>query len=594
MNTFFRFIRNISFPKKQELQTAVHSFSLKEWVIVSALFTVLTISALLIVNHLNNYFLVTVPTEGGTLNEGIIGTPRFINPVLAISDADRDLTTLVYSGLMKKMPSGEVVPDLADHYDISKDLLTYTFTLKDDIFFHDNSRVTAFDVVFTINKAKDPVIKSPRGVNWQGVDVTALDEKTVQFTLKQPYATFLENATIGILPSHIWKNVPSDEFSFSDFNTNAIGSGPYKIASVTKSSGIPRYFKLSNFNKYIFGKPYIQTLGIRVYANENDLVSGFKSGEVTQISSITPEIATELKKQGYNIQTTVLPRIFGLFFNQNESHVFTDKNVIKAFNLAIDRNRIVQTVLSGYGVPIDSPIPVGMIGNNISSSDGNDTTPLQSSSEDAKNILITDGWKAGTDGILKKTIIGSKGKKENVQLSFSIATGDTPELKNATLLIKEDLEKIGAHVDVSVLSIGDLNQNVIRPRKYDALFFGEIVNHESDLFAFWHSSQIKDPGLNIALYANPKADKLLADALGAIDEDTRNSKYTQFETILKNDTPAVFIYSPEFIYATDRGVENMAITHVSIASDRFSGIVNWYMEKDHVWKWFAEKTKIIN
>lgn len=591
MNNFFRFIRNITFPTKKDLDLAIKSLSKREWLAISALLVVFIVCTLMLLDRLNNRFLVEVPGSGGMLSEGIIGTPRFINPVLAVSDADRDLTSLVYSGLMKKTPDGGITPDLADHYDVSKDGLTYTFKLRDDIFFQDNTPVTAEDIVFTINEAKDPNIKSPKLVNWQGVDVQADGENTVQFHLKQPYATFLENATLGILPSHLWKNVPSDEFTFSDFNTQAIGSGPYKITAVKKTGGIPVYFELSAFHKYASGKPHISTIGIHVYGNENDLVNALEGGVVSQISAIDPDTADKLKQEGFSVKTSVLPRIFGLFFNQNQSHLFTDKNVIKAFGLAIDRGVIIQNVLHGYGVPIDSPIPVGMI--KSSDSDANASAPSTSSLDAAKQILASDGWKAGPNGILQKNIPSTSKKKgskgETLTLSFTLSTGDTPELSQAAELVKSDIEKLGAHVDLQVSSIGDLNQNVIRPRKYDALFFGQIVNHESDLFAFWHSSQIKDPGLNVALYASPKADKLLSDALSTLDEKTRQQDYAQFAVEVMQDSPALFVYSPEFIYVIDPKIRGMADDSITIPSDRFLGISNWYLETEKVWEIFVKK-----
>src|SRR6185369_17927164 len=116
-------------------------------------------------------------------------------------------------------------------------------------------------------------------------------------------------------------------------------------------------------------------------------------------------------------------------------------------------------------------------------------------------------------------------KKDVRKLQFSISTGNAPELAKTAELIKDDLAAVGIKVDIKTFETGNLNQNVIRPRKYDALLFGEIINNESDLFAFWHSSQRKDPGLNVAMYTNAKVDKILEDAFVTADEETRVKKY---------------------------------------------------------------------
>jgi len=565
---------------KQKLKIAIRSFSKRQYKIFWIFGALMILSTIIMLSQINNRFLVGVPANGGKISEGILGSPRFVNPILAVSDADRDVTTLVYSGLMKKDESGEMVPDLAEDYEISDDGLIYTFKIKKEAKFHDGVFVTADDVVFTINQAVDPIIKSPKRVNWEGVLVKKIDDYTVEFVLKNPFSPFIENMSIGILPAHIWKNVRAEDFSYSDFNIEGIGSGPYKISSIDrKSSGIPGTYVLVPFKGYVGGKPHIKKLTLKFYSNEKDLISGLRNDSVDQINGITPSIAGELKKEGYNISTSVLPRIFGLFFNQNESPIFADKNVIKAFDVAIDKKGIVNEVLSGYGTSIDGPIPENFL-------TGIENVPNTFDTEKAKEILDKAGWKAGADGILLKSF--EKGKPAR-RLSFSISTGDSSELRSAVELIKKNLTAIGAEVDIKIFEIGTLNQNVIRARKYDAIFFGQIVNHESDLFAFWHSSQRNDPGLNIALYANPKTDKLLESALATLDENDRDQKFMEFGAELKNDLPAVFVYSPDFIYVTKENLAGNSEDMISIPSDRFNGVEKWYVQKEYVWKFFAPK-----
>ena len=150
-----------------------------------------------LLTHWSDKYLIEVPRHGGYLAEGIIGRPRFINPVIAKSDADRDIATLIYSGLLRATPEGDLIPDLAAGYQVSDDGLTYTFTLKDDLVWHDGEPITAADVAFTIDKVRDPglAIKSPRRASWEGVTMETPDAKTIVFHIKQPYAPFLENAT---------------------------------------------------------------------------------------------------------------------------------------------------------------------------------------------------------------------------------------------------------------------------------------------------------------------------------------------------------------------------------------------------------------
>ncbi len=590
MEKFKSLISNINLPTKNEIKQAFDSFGSKKRVVFVLLLAVFAVSALIMLNKVNNLFLTETPMAGGEISEGIVGTPRFINPVLALSDSDKDLTALIYSGLMRKNPDGELVPDLASKYDISQNGLVYTFTLRDNIFFHDKKEITSDDIIFTINKIKDPAIKSPKKLNWEGVTATKVDDRIIQFTLKQPYASFLENTTVGILPAHLWKNITAEQFAFIELNTNGVGSGPYKIKKISKkSSGVPDYYILETFNKFALGKPLLKNLTIHFYENEKALISALENGDVSQVSAISPEKAAELQGKGYPIQTAVLPRVFGLFFNKNQSPVFNDKKVIEAFEQAINKDEIISQVLYGYGAPIDSPIPKNMLDyNNLENigGDGNGKKIESYSIESAKKILEDDGWKLGSDGVMEKK--APKGK-EKLKLEFSISTGDAPELKDTAEIIKKDLEAIGAKVEVKIFEIGSLNQDVIRPRKYEALFFGQIVGNQGDLFAFWHSSQRNDPGLNIAMHTNAKVDKILEATLDTMDKKELIKKYAQFEDEIKKDKPAIFIYSPEFIYVTAKNINGLIINKITNPSDRFTEAEKWYLEKDKVWKIFNKK-----
>jgi peptide/nickel transport system substrate-binding protein len=142
------------------LYRITHAFSITEKVVFYSLIAVAVVTGLTFLAHLNNKFLVEVPDRGGEMTEGVVGIPRFVNPVLAVSDADKDVVSLVFSGLLKASPDGKLVPDLAASYTISPDGRTYTFTLRDNIFFHDGEPITTEDIEFTIQKIQDSTVKS--------------------------------------------------------------------------------------------------------------------------------------------------------------------------------------------------------------------------------------------------------------------------------------------------------------------------------------------------------------------------------------------------------------------------------------------------
>jgi peptide/nickel transport system substrate-binding protein len=383
----------------KKIKVVVKNLSTTEKTILGILSFIILISGYITLEeYLNKNFKITIPENGGSLTVGTIGSPRFINPLLATSETDRDLTALVYSGLMRMDSDGNLIPDLADNIEISEDGLQYTIHINDSAKFHDNTPITADDIIFTVNKAKDPELKSPKRSNWEGVLVERVDERTVRFLLNQSYEPFLQNTTLGILPRHIWEGVTSAEFAFSIYNSNPIGTGPYKIKKITRDSlGIPKTYALESFTDFILGKPYIDTLTFKFAKNEDELIQMYKNGQIETLNSISPEKAKKLQEEGFDIKTIPLPRIFGIFFNQDKANVLTSNTVRSALNIATTKETIVENVLFGFGQTINSPIP-DIFKNSEEENLINSNTEYQNLSEEdriiaAQKILEDAGWK---------------------------------------------------------------------------------------------------------------------------------------------------------------------------------------------------------
>ncbi|MEN9582065.1 MAG: hypothetical protein RL641_19 [Candidatus Parcubacteria bacterium] len=576
-----RTTRNFSLPEiRRKGRNSIRSFSKKELATFLALFFIAMVTLVWILGILNVRGSTDVPIQGGKLREGIIGTPRFVNPVLAVSDSDKDLSALVYSGLMRLDENGRPMPDLAESYSVTPDGKTYTFIIRNDAFFHDNTKITAEDVIYTVNQLQHPLIDSPKKANWQGITARKVDEMTVAFDLKQPFSPFLELATLGILPKHLWGELSSEEFAFSANNINAIGSGPYKINSVKRNtSGIADEFILKPFRKFNLGKPHVAELRLLSFANERELGNALTSGKIDIASGLSPERAKSLADKGMVIHSFELPRVFGLFMNKSHNPIFNDPTVVSAIKNGINKKEIIGTVLYGYGHAVEGPIPsvFWQAGETEST-----TTAI-----DSAELLEKAGWKINADGLRIKT--DSKAKT-TTGLSFSIATADTPELTTSAGIIKKNLEAIGFSVEVKIYSLGDLNQDIIRPRDYDALLFGEFVTDTGSLYAFWHSSQAEDPGLNVAMYKSTVVDKAFTGLFTATDNATRGQALDTIEKDIEKNAPVVFLYSP--LYLEARRDPDAGIGHsngIILPSDRFRDVYTWFRETEKVWNFFIKK-----
>lgn len=573
-------VTHLQIPTKKEVSLAISSFNRSDWHIIGGMIVIMIISTIFILSTINKEIATVVPAHGGSFSEGIIGTPRFVNPVLATTNADKDIARLVYSGLMRKGDKGALIPDLASSYTVSDDGLTYTFDIRPDAVFHDGTPVTAEDILFTIDKIQDPLIKSPERSNWDGVELQEIDSQTISFTLEQPYISFLDNTTIGILPSHIWSTVSIEQFPFTEYNIGAIGSGPYKITDVNKkSSGIITDFSLKAFRDFTLGRPFIDSVHIEFFANESNLIRALENGSIDSAGALPSEYAASKKWNKHTVHTAPLTRTFAVFFNKQQNQIFQDARVVEALELALDKETIIELVLSGFGDAIDHPIPKTIIEFQTIETPTPDTSFAENLVK-AEALLDSLGWKKGEDGIRQK---------DGKTLSFSLSTGNATELQQTAEIIREYYGNIGVQVELKIFELGNLNQNIIRPRNFDALFFGQIISKEADLYAFWHSSQIQDPGLNIAMYQNKTVDTLLENILKKAPTPERFKSYASLKKEMEKQVPALFIYSPHLIHITPKNIKNIRHDIVTEASDRYNMIHTWYIETDTVWNVFLQQ-----
>lgn len=521
------------------------------------------------------HFIVTVPERGGSLTLGSVGSPQLINPVLAISTTDKDMVTLIYSGLTRwDISQHKLIPDLADHWTISPDGTIYTFTLKKGLTFQDGTPITADDVVFTVHAIQNPQLQSPLAANWAGVTVKKIDRYTVQFILPAPYAPFIENTTVGILPAHLWQNLSVQEFVQSPLNSKPVGSGPYKIGSINQGSGgTPISYTLVPFRSFALGEPYISTVTVNFYQDTATALAAAASHQVNELDDIPDAQSHVLAGDGFSIDRFPLPRVFGVFFNQSQNVALTDPVVRQALTDATDHQAIVKAVFGGTANPLYGPVPTAFLNMSAPATTSASTTL-------AATLLDKDGWILNTNGIReKKRVTGT------TTLSFAISTDDTPELVAVANLLASQWRAIGADVAVKVFQSGFEDQ-VIQPRNYDALLFGQDVGRDFDLYPFWASSEIANPGLNIALYKNPTADILLDELRATTSPEIRQQAYVVFAHMLSRDVPAVFLYEPDLIDAR-QGIAGGAVGPIANENERLNDIYHWYVETQDVWKMFA-------
>lgn len=546
--------------------------------VLRTIFFVMLFSGLMLLISLNLKHSSPTPVSGGELKEGIVGTPRFVNPTLAINRTDQDVVTLIYSGVMRIGNDGALTPDVAESVTVSEDGLTYNILVKKDITFHDGTPLTARDIVFTYELIQNPDLKSPLKGNWTDVSVEQVNEYELNIVLKEPYAPFAENFLVGILPAHLWSSVPVEQLPFSKLNTEPVGSGPFALEeTIRDTAGLVEEYTLTAYTKNRF-TPNIDTMRLIFFTEEASLLESLNREDIDSTAYISSQNLAQVIDQGpYKVVSVPLPRIFGIFFNQNKSVALRDASARQALANAINRDDIINDALYGYGVPIDRPVV--LFDTELESKEGSPTST--SSSPSPSEILDNGGWAKNNLGLLEKQVDGNA-----ETLSFTLRTSNATLFTEVSEHIVEDWRAIGADVAVEQFEQTDLLQSVIRPREFQALLFGIDMNRSGDLYPFWHSSQKDDPGLNIAQYTNLTVDSLLTKARGEKDANNRNATLLEAANLIEQENPAIFLFRPKMNYVVRDTLVIGNIPAIAHSSDRFSNIDTWYTKSDTLWNIF--------
>ena len=572
------FLNKSKFPTPKQWRYLSKVLNKKERRHLSILSLILFIAFLSFL--ISGYWLLTValPRAGGEYVEGLIGSPRFINPILAQTDADKDLARLVFSGLLKYDKHRQLVPDLAERYEISEDQLVYTFYLKSNIFWHDGESFDADDVIFTIASIQDPEFNSPLSRSFRGISAEKVDEQTVKFTLKETFAPFLGSLIVGILPEHLWYAIPPSNASLTELNRAPIGTGAWKFEKSAKDkTGVIKSYTLVKNTGYYGDQPHLNKIIFKFYGDFISAVDALKSKDVEGLAYLPKDLSAELiKYKNLNYHYLDQPQYTAIFFNQRNNELLKADYIRQAIALSIDKEVIVKDIFNSDGRVAHGPTLPGIgINPEIKVYNYDPNVAVQ--------LLEKNGWPlvatTTEDGLTKQIRI-----KKSWELRLKLTTVDQPINVKAAELIKISLEQIGFGVDLILVDKSKILQEVINPRGYEALLFAENLGSDPDPFPFWHSSQNEYPGLNLAIFTDRQADKLLEDARKTSDWAERKGKYLEFQKIIAEALPAVFLYNTTYTYPQDKVIKGFDLAGIASPADRFANLSEWFVKTKRVWK----------
>ena len=496
--------------------------------------------------------------------EGVVGEITHLNPVFTeFSEADADISSLIFSGLVKYTPQTATFDeDLASHT-LSDDKLIYTFTLKNDIFWQDGEPVTADDVYFTFAE----VIQSPEfsnillKSNFDGVKIEEVNSRTVTFTLNSVNSFFFTSLTVGLLPKHILGDVAVADLDQNDFNKMPIGTGPYAVEEPYSMNGDgSSSVTLTANDKYYGEKPNLETIRFVAYPTISDLIANRSTwhgaGRIKE-SLLKDMDLTDLVSYEYE-----LPQYTALFFN-TDSPFLTKNKTRLGISKGINKEEIIAAI--GGATQIDTPLL-----------ELNQEEWINKwNQEEAMGALFDTGWAMQEGQTYRTNEDGTVLTLRLIRRDFSGVNEPQEEVaKKTSELIQTQLAAVGVQVNIEVYPADELSEK-IRTRDYDMLLYGQSLGYNLDTFAYWHSSQANEAGFNLSNYQNPSADLLIEKIRGTFDNSEREELLTKLATTIAEDVPAVFLYTPTFYYLVDAKVEGIEFQKLALPKDRLSNITEW-------------------
>lgn len=510
-----------------------------------------------------------------TINYAIWSSPKGVfNPVLLNDIYDRRVGELVFSSLLTLDADDNIIPALAESYEVSEDNLKITFKLRRNVTWHDGKPFTAKDVAFTFTSIADPNYTGPRFAEIEklvgaqdyrdgkadtvtGIEV--IDEQTISFTYSEVYAAALANFAIrGILPEHIWGAIPVGEWEKqTELLTKPIGTGAFKLVNFVPD----QYVELVRNEDYFLGAPKLEKVILKVSNQETaqgELVNG--TLDIAALSSFKQQDLDTYTSAGKKILEYPSASYQFLTMN-NENPLFADKRVRQAITYAINREGLVNQLLEGHGAIINAPLAV--------SSWAYPKEGLADYTYDAakaQSLLAEAGWTV-ENGVLQK-----EGTAFKVELL--VPTGNKVREQSAPI-IQQNLKDLGIEVNISTMDFASVKAKVYEEHSYEMALMGFSLELDpADAKSYWSSELLGKPSFNFANFNNVQSDTLLNQAAQSLNQDERKVYYNEWAKLLNEEVPFVYLYSPNEARAYNPNIKGYNFSNYI----EFPNIHEWTLE----------------
>lgn len=527
------------------------------------------------------------PYDPQTLREALIDPNCVIkiNPLLAgFNQPDRDVSALIFEGLMKTDQYGAAVPALAAGLPrISADGLTYVFTLRTDVMWHDGQPFTSADVLFTIGLMQDATFTGPTdlAVFWRSVEVDALDPVTVRFRLAQPLATFLDYLRIGIVPEHVLRGASGATLNAHPFNLSPIGTGPYQFESLLSDGQRVRGVQLRAAATFA-GRPEaaggfaLRRLVFQCYPTFEDAFAAYQRGEVGSFGEVPPSAADRLKTVGLTLYSAYRPALGAIIFNyaRDEVAYFRDVRMRMALARAIDRRAAVAAALADRAIAAEGPIlPSSWAFNRAVTCPAYDPADPEAAARALAQVQITPPPAVQNDPAAPTPDPAISGQS---LYRFQLLTPNDAGLAALAQSVVERWNLLG-RLRAEVVVVDSLT---FRERLTAGNFDVALVElnlapaADPDPYSLWRQAP-RDGGLNFGGLNDRAISELIESARAATNGADRAKRYADFQDLFCDRAAALPLYYPVYYYAADSRLSGVQLGFMAEPSERFRTVRDW-------------------
>jgi peptide/nickel transport system substrate-binding protein len=506
----------------------------------------------------------STPVFGGVYVEGVAGTPSRINPIFAAqNEVDRALSALIFSGLTRLDDQGRPYPDLAETWELSQDGRVYLFHLRHGVVWHDGASFSADDVVFTYGLLSSPLLRSSPTVArlLAEASVDKVDRLTVRIELKQPFAPLPSFLSLGILPSHLLRDVGAANLYDDAFNQRPVGTGPFRLDELSGQRAV-----LTANAAYHFGQPLVQRIEMRFFRDDGALIAALRARELDG-ALLSPGLsAGDLfylqQRSDLAVRTLRGGSVTYVYLNLRLP-LFQDKRVRQALLYALDRSALAEGPLAGHAVPAESPI----VENTWAYSSA--FRRYETDARLAGLLLDEAGWKMTERGVR------SDGARE---LTVTLSTNNDPIRVAVTEAVAKRWDAIGVKTRVEVLGATDLLRDLLEPRDYEAVIFAYHTESDPDPYLAWHSTQIGLTGRNLSSLQDGRIDRVLEEARLTASLGRRAELYADFQALFGEELPALPLYASSWTYVHSTSLRGVRLGYFDNAGSRFWQVQEWHLK----------------